>query len=53
MFVESQGNAASTGFPSLAAVPCNLQTPKLKYTTWQVLLRPDTLQEDNVQQGLN
>lgn len=33
MFVESQGNAATTGFPSLTGIPCNPQTPKLKYAT--------------------
>lgn len=46
MFVESQGNAATTGFPSLTGIPCNPQTPKLKYTTWQVLLRPDAQWKD-------
>lgn len=33
MFVESQGNATTTGFPSLSSISCNSQTPKLKYAT--------------------
>ncbi|KAM7400491.1 hypothetical protein PAMA_004941 [Pampus argenteus] len=33
MFVESQGNAATTGIPSLSSISCNSQTPKLKYAT--------------------
>lgn len=47
MFVESQGNAATTGFPSLAGIPCNPQTPKLKYATWQVLHAPDAPWRDS------
>lgn len=33
MFVESQGTATTAGFPSLSAISCNSQTPKLKYAT--------------------
>eukprot|EP00064_Thunnus_orientalis_P001831 superscaffoldBa00000127_g1834 len=33
MFVESQGNATTTGIPSLSSISCNSQTPKLKYAT--------------------
>lgn len=41
MFVESQGTATTTGFPSLSSISCNSQTPKLKYATWQALRSPD------------
>lgn len=41
MFVESQGTATTTGFPSLSSISCNSQTPKLKYATWQALHSPD------------
>lgn len=33
MFVESQGTATTTGFPSLSGISCNSQTAKLKYAT--------------------
>lgn len=33
MFVESQGTATTTGFPSLSSISCNSQTAKLKYAT--------------------
>lgn len=46
MFVESQGTATTTGFPSLSSISCNSQTPKLKYATWQALLSPDSFWKD-------
>ena len=41
MFLESQGSATTAGIASLSSLSCNSQTPKLKYTTWQVLLSLD------------